>query len=51
MFLQLFSENDYALWITLFSILAFYSLVDFGISNYLSNHLLKIDILNNKNIL
>ena len=47
-FTAFFSENDYALWITLFSILAFYSLVDFGISNYLSNHLLKIDILNNK---
>ena len=41
--------SDYALWIILLSILIFYSFVDLGVGNYLSNHLLKINISENQN--
>ena len=41
-------ESDYALWIILLSILIFYSFVDLGVGNFISNHLLKINISENQ---
>ena len=40
-FTNFFQSNEYSIWILCISLISFYSVADFGLSTYLSNHLLK----------
>ena len=48
LFTNFFTNQDYALWIICFSFISFFSLMDFGLSSYLSNSLIKIDYSKNR---
>ena len=47
-FTNFFSEQDYGLWIIVFSFISFFSIMDFGIGSYLSNHLIKVNLKKNR---
>lgn len=49
LFTNFFTNQDYALWIICFGFISFFSLMDFGLSSYLSNSLLKINYSKNRN--
>tara|TARA_B100000927_G_C16469516_1_gene470990 strand:+ start:58 stop:1452 length:1395 start_codon:yes stop_codon:yes gene_type:complete len=48
LFTNFFTNQDYALWIICFSFISFFSLMDFGLSSYLSNSLIKINYSKNR---
>ena len=52
-FTNFFQSNEYSVWILCISLISFYSIADFGLSTYLSNHLLKnkLDIKNFNNFI